>query len=43
VRIAVVGAAAEVGVPVPLHRALVAALLPQERAVRGQAPPFGRT
>jgi 2-dehydropantoate 2-reductase len=31
------------GVPVPLHQALVAALLPQERAARGEIPPFART
>jgi len=31
------------GVPVPLHEALYAALLPLERAARGQAEPFTRT
>jgi len=31
------------GVPVPLHEALVAALLPQERAARGELPAFART
>lgn len=40
---AVVRAADAAGVPVPLHRALVSALLPQERAARGQAPAFERT
>jgi 2-dehydropantoate 2-reductase len=40
---AVVRLARQAGVEVPLHRALVAALLPQERAARGQAPGFQRT
>jgi 2-dehydropantoate 2-reductase len=31
------------GVPVPVHEALFAALLPQEAAVRGEIPPFERT
>jgi 2-dehydropantoate 2-reductase len=34
---------AEAGVPVPLHQALVAALLPLERSARGEAPQFERT
>ncbi len=40
---AVVRAARAAGVAVPLHEALLAALLPQERAARGEAPPFART
>ena len=31
------------GVPVPLHEAMVAALLPQERVARGELPAFART
>lgn len=40
---AVVRAARAAGLAAPLHEALVAALLPQERAARGAAPPFTRT
>lgn len=40
---AIVRAALEAGVDVPLHRALLAALRPQERVARGEAPPFTRT
>ena len=40
---AVVRLAREVGVPVPLHEHLYAALAPQERAARGAIPPFART
>jgi 2-dehydropantoate 2-reductase len=40
---AIVRAARAAGVPAPLHQALVAALLPQERAARGLAPGFTRT
>jgi 2-dehydropantoate 2-reductase len=34
---------AEAAVPVPLHRVLLAALLPLERSARGEAPQFERT
>jgi 2-dehydropantoate 2-reductase len=34
---------AEAGVPVPLHEALLAALLPLERSARDEAPRFDRT
>jgi 2-dehydropantoate 2-reductase len=34
---------AEVGVPTPLHDALLGALLPLERSARGEAPHFERT
>jgi len=40
---AIVRAARAAGVPAPLHEALVAALLPQERAARGLVAPFPRT
>jgi 2-dehydropantoate 2-reductase len=40
---AVVRLARETGVPVPVHEALYAALLPQERAARGAIAPFERT
>jgi 2-dehydropantoate 2-reductase len=40
---AVLRLAAEAGVPVPVHAALHAALLPQELAARGAIPPFQRT
>jgi 2-dehydropantoate 2-reductase len=40
---AVVRLAREVGVPVPLHEALYAALLPQEKAARGVVAKFPRT
>jgi 2-dehydropantoate 2-reductase len=40
---AIVRAARAAGVPAPLHEALLAALLPQERAARGLTPPFTRT
>jgi 2-dehydropantoate 2-reductase len=40
---AVLRLAAEAGVPVPVHAALHAALLPQELAARGALPPFQRT
>lgn len=40
---AVVRLAREVGVPVPLHEALHALLLPQERAARREIPSFPRT
>jgi 2-dehydropantoate 2-reductase len=40
---AILRAARIAGVPVPLHQALLAALLPQERAARGLAPAFTRT
>lgn len=40
---AVVRLARESGVPVPVHEALHAALLPQERAARGAIPRFERT
>ena len=40
---AVVRLAREVGVPVPLHEALYAALLPQEHAARGAIARFPRT
>jgi 2-dehydropantoate 2-reductase len=40
---AVVRLAREAGVPVPVHEALYAALLPQERAARGAIAPFERT
>jgi len=40
---AILRAARAAGVAVPLHEALVAALLPQERAARGLLPPFPRT
>jgi 2-dehydropantoate 2-reductase len=40
---AVVRLGAAAGVAVPLHEALLAALLPLERAARGEAPPFQPT
>jgi 2-dehydropantoate 2-reductase len=40
---AILRAARVAGVAVPLHQALLAALLPQERAARGLAPAFTRT
>jgi ketopantoate reductase len=40
---AIVRAAQAAGVPAPLHQALLAALLPQERAARGLGPAFERT
>jgi 2-dehydropantoate 2-reductase len=40
---AVVRIAREVGVPVPLHEALHALLLPQEAAARGRISKFTRT
>ncbi|HEY6100081.1 MAG TPA: 2-dehydropantoate 2-reductase [Anaeromyxobacter sp.] len=40
---AVVRLARAVGVPVPIHETLHAALLPQEHAARGIVPAFGRT
>ncbi len=40
---AVVRLAREAGVSVPVHGHLYAALVPQERAARGQIPPFTRT
>jgi 2-dehydropantoate 2-reductase len=40
---AVARLAAEAAVAVPLHRVLLAALLPLERAARGEAPQFERT
>ena len=40
---AVVRLAQAAGVPVPLHRTLLALLLPQERAARGELPAFART
>jgi 2-dehydropantoate 2-reductase len=40
---AIVRVARAAGVAVPLHEAVLAALLPQERAARGQAEPFTRT
>jgi 2-dehydropantoate 2-reductase len=40
---AVIRLAREVGVPVPLHEALYAALLPQERAARGEIAKFPRS
>ncbi|HET9552422.1 MAG TPA: 2-dehydropantoate 2-reductase [Anaeromyxobacteraceae bacterium] len=40
---AVVRLGREAGVPVPLHAALLAALLPLERAARGEAEGFART
>lgn len=40
---AIVRAAREAGVAAPLHEALVAALLPQERAARGVIPAFTRS
>jgi 2-dehydropantoate 2-reductase len=40
---AVVRLARAAGVPVPIHEALLAVLLPQERAARGQIPGFERT
>jgi 2-dehydropantoate 2-reductase len=40
---AVVRLAREAGVPVPLHEALHAALVPQERAARGEISRFSRT
>ncbi len=40
---AVVRLAREARVAVPLHEAIHAALLPQERAARGEIPPFQRT
>lgn len=40
---AIVRLALAAGVPVPVHEALLAALLPQELAARGQIQPFTRT
>jgi 2-dehydropantoate 2-reductase len=40
---AVVRLGREAGVPVPLHEALHAALVPQERAARGEISRFTRT
>ncbi|MBK9518581.1 MAG: 2-dehydropantoate 2-reductase [Anaeromyxobacter sp.] len=40
---AILRAARAAGVAAPLHQALLAALLPQERAARGEAPAFDRT
>jgi 2-dehydropantoate 2-reductase len=40
---AVLRLAREAGVPVPIHAVLHAALVPQERAARGEIPPFPRT
>jgi 2-dehydropantoate 2-reductase len=40
---AVVRLARAAGVPAPLHEALLALLLPQERAARGDLPAFART
>lgn len=40
---AAVRLAREAGVPAPVHEALYAALLPQEKAARGAIPPFDRT
>jgi 2-dehydropantoate 2-reductase len=40
---ALVRLAREAGVPVPLHEALHALLLPQEAAARGRIPKFQRT
>ncbi len=40
---AVIRLAREVGVPVPIHDVLHAALAPQEKAARGEIPPFART
>ncbi|HSN92887.1 MAG TPA: 2-dehydropantoate 2-reductase [Anaeromyxobacteraceae bacterium] len=40
---AVVRLARAAGVPVPVHEALLALLLPQERAARGETPAFART
>jgi len=40
---AVVRLAREAGVPVPLHEAILGALLPQERAARGEIARFPRT
>jgi 2-dehydropantoate 2-reductase len=40
---AVVRLAREAGLPVPVHASLYAALLPQERAARGQVKAFART
>jgi 2-dehydropantoate 2-reductase len=39
---AVVRLAREAGVPVPIHETIYAALLPQERAARGEVPRFER-
>ena len=40
---AVVRLARDAGVPAPVHDALYAALVPQERAARGDLRPFART
>jgi 2-dehydropantoate 2-reductase len=40
---AVVRLARAAGVPAPLHETLLALLLPQERAARGEVPPFPRS
>jgi 2-dehydropantoate 2-reductase len=40
---AVVRLARAAGVPAPVHEALLALLLPQERAARGETPAFART
>jgi 2-dehydropantoate 2-reductase len=40
---AVVRLARAAGVPAPVHDALMALLLPQERAARGETPGFART
>ncbi len=40
---AVVRLGRDAGVPVPVHEALLAVLLPQERAARGETRPFERT
>jgi hypothetical protein len=39
----VVRLAGDAGVPVPVHATLYAALLPQERAARGELRAFART